>query len=84
MHLLTVDIFPPTPRDPFGIHKAIWDEIVEEPFVFPRLFPPLPLLSFSFATLRLGVRSPSWPSMDVLFYAKLPSLKEIVVSRGSW
>ncbi len=35
IHVLVVDLFPPTPRDPFGIHKAIWDEIVEEVFVFP-------------------------------------------------
>ncbi len=35
IHLLIVDLFPPTPRDPFGIHKAIWDEIEEEDFVFP-------------------------------------------------
>ncbi len=35
VHLLIVDLFPPTPRDPFGIHKAIWDEIIEEPFDFP-------------------------------------------------
>src|SRR5688572_10424406 len=27
IHLLVVDLFPPSPRDPFGIHKAIWDEI---------------------------------------------------------
>lgn len=35
IHVLIVDLFPPTPRDPFGIHKAIWDEIVEEDFAFP-------------------------------------------------
>ncbi len=35
VHLLIVDLFPPTPRDPLGIHKAIWDEIIEEPFAFP-------------------------------------------------
>jgi hypothetical protein len=32
IHVLVVDLFPPSPRDPYGIHKAIWDEIVEEPF----------------------------------------------------
>ncbi|HLW66378.1 MAG TPA: DUF4058 family protein [Gemmataceae bacterium] len=36
IHLLIVDLFPPSPRDPFGIHKAIWDEIHEEDFVFPK------------------------------------------------
>jgi hypothetical protein len=35
IHVLVIDLFPPTPRDPLGIHKAIWDEIEEEPFEFP-------------------------------------------------
>ncbi len=35
IHVLVIDLFPPTPRDPFGIHKAIWDEIVEEDFALP-------------------------------------------------
>jgi hypothetical protein len=35
IHVLIIDLFPPTPRDPFGIHKAVWDEIDEESFVFP-------------------------------------------------
>jgi hypothetical protein len=35
IHALIVDLFPPTPRDPFGLHKAIWDEILEEEFTFP-------------------------------------------------
>jgi hypothetical protein len=35
IHVLIVDLFPPTLRDPFGIHKAIWDEILEEDFAFP-------------------------------------------------
>jgi Protein of unknown function (DUF4058) len=34
IHLVVVDLFPPTPRDPQGIHKAIWDEFGEEPFDF--------------------------------------------------
>jgi hypothetical protein len=35
IHLLIVDLFPPTPRDPLGMHKVIWDEITEEDFTFP-------------------------------------------------
>jgi len=35
IHLLIIDLFPPTSRDPQGIHKAIWDEIHEEPFELP-------------------------------------------------
>jgi hypothetical protein len=35
IHLLVVDLFPPTIRDPQGIHKAIWDGIQDEPFELP-------------------------------------------------
>ena|SRR5688572_20409226 len=35
IHVLIVDLFPPIPRDPLGLHKAIWDEIEEEEFLFP-------------------------------------------------
>lgn len=35
VNLLVVDLFPPTPRDPYGIHKAIWDEFGDEPFAAP-------------------------------------------------
>jgi len=35
IHLLVVDLFPPSPRDPQGIHKAIWDAICDEPFELP-------------------------------------------------
>ena len=40
VHLLVVDLFPPSPRDPQGIHKAIWDEIQDQPF---ELTPDKPL-----------------------------------------
>lgn len=35
VHLLVVDLFPPSDRDPQGIHKAIWDEFTDEPFTLP-------------------------------------------------
>lgn len=35
IHLLVIDLFPPGPRDPQGVHKAIWDEFVEEDFALP-------------------------------------------------
>jgi hypothetical protein len=35
IHLLVVDLFPPSARDPQGIHKAIWDEIEDQPFELP-------------------------------------------------
>lgn len=35
VHVLVIDLFPPSVRDPQGIHKAIWDEIEEKPFELP-------------------------------------------------
>lgn len=35
IHLLIVDLFPPSIRDPQGIHKAIWDEMADQPFELP-------------------------------------------------
>jgi hypothetical protein len=35
VHLLILDLFPPTPRDPHGIHAAILDEMTGETFVPP-------------------------------------------------
>src|SRR5437868_4836360 len=32
IHLLIVDLFPPTRRDPNGIHAAIWEEVNDEAF----------------------------------------------------
>jgi hypothetical protein len=45
VHLLVVDLFPPGKRDPLGIHKAIWDEFVEEDF---ELLPGKPLTLASY------------------------------------
>jgi hypothetical protein len=35
INLLIVDLFPPSVRDPHGIHKVIWDQFKEEPFELP-------------------------------------------------
>ncbi len=35
IHLLIVDLFPPTPRDPEGIHHAIWGEGREGDYALP-------------------------------------------------
>lgn len=35
IHVLLIDLFPPTPRDPFGMHKVLWDEIEEKDFTLP-------------------------------------------------
>lgn len=45
VHLLILDLFPPGPRDPQGIHKAIWDEITDNDFELP-IDMPLTLVSY--------------------------------------
>src|SRR5262249_35370862 len=56
VNLFVVDLFPPTPRDPQGIHKAIWDQFDEdEPFEF------LPDRPFAVASYRAG----EWPTAYV-------------------
>jgi hypothetical protein len=45
VHLLILDLQPPTPRDPQGIHGAIWDEIAGELYARP-LDKPLTLAAY--------------------------------------
>lgn len=46
IHLLIVDLFPPSRRDPQGIHKVIWDRLRDEPFALPP-DKPLTLASYT-------------------------------------
>lgn len=46
IHLLVIDLFPPGPRDPQGIHQLIWEEIDSEPFALPP-DKPLTLAAYS-------------------------------------
>jgi Protein of unknown function (DUF4058) len=45
IHLLIVDLYPPGPRDPDGVHGLIWQEISDEPFHLPES-KPLTLVSY--------------------------------------
>lgn len=45
VHVLVVDLFPPSPRDPEGIHKAIWDQVDGGHFALPS-DKPLTLASY--------------------------------------
>jgi len=45
-HLLLIDLCPPGPRDPNGIHGAIWAEFSDEPFALPA-GEPLTLAAYS-------------------------------------
>lgn len=46
IHLLILDLFPPGPRDPQGIHKAIWDELIDNDFTLPE-DKPLTVVAYS-------------------------------------
>jgi hypothetical protein len=46
IHLLIVDLFPPTQRDPKGIHKAIWDRLRDDDYA-PPPDKPLTVASYS-------------------------------------
>ena len=35
IHLLLVDLFPPSPRDPQGIHRAVWGDDCGEDYALP-------------------------------------------------
>jgi hypothetical protein len=56
-HLLVLDLFPPGPRDPQGIHKAIWDEFVEEDFAL-RPGKPLTLAAYDAGPPRVAYVEP--------------------------
>jgi hypothetical protein len=57
IHLLIVDLFPPSSRDPQGIHQVIWDEIVEEPFEMPP-GKSLTLVSYSAGAVKAAYVEP--------------------------
>jgi hypothetical protein len=35
VHLVLVDLFPPGPHDPHGMHAALWDSFNDEPYELP-------------------------------------------------
>jgi len=49
IHLLIIDLFPPTRRDPRGIHAAIWEAVKEE------LFEPPPGEALTLAAYECGL-----------------------------
>lgn len=68
IHLLIIDPFPPGPRDPHGIHGAIWEQIKDDPFQ-PPADQPLTLVAYEcdlttrayIETLAVGQPLPDMP-----------------------
>lgn len=57
-HLLVIDLFPPTPRDPHGIHAAIWGEFSDQPLELPAA-EPLTLAAYSSGPLKRAYVEPT-------------------------
>ena len=57
IHVLVIDLFPPTSRDPQGIHKAIWDEFEEEDLELPP-DKPLTLVAYDAGPPRVAYVEP--------------------------
>lgn len=62
IHLLVIDILPPTPRDPQGMYKVIWDEIEEEPFALPP-DKPLTLAAYVAGDLLTGIETTAYVNL---------------------
>jgi hypothetical protein len=68
IHLLIVDPFPPGPRDPNGMHAAVWEQVQGDSFQLPR-DEPLTLVSYEcdfttrayIETVAVGQRLPDMP-----------------------
>jgi hypothetical protein len=67
VHLLILDLLPPGPRDPQGVHKAIWDELVDNDFA---LLPDKPLTLASYS-------AGPWPEAFVEPVARHAALPEM-------
>jgi hypothetical protein len=57
-HLLIVDLFPPTPRDPQGIHAAIWSEFSNTDFSLPP-DEPLTLAAYMAGSIKRAYVEPT-------------------------
>jgi hypothetical protein len=51
IHLLVLDLLPPTARDPQGIHHAIWSELADDAFHLPA-DKPLTLAAYSAGEIK--------------------------------
>jgi Protein of unknown function (DUF4058) len=57
VNLLVVDLLPPGPRDPQGVHKVIWDEITDQHFELPP-GKPLTVASYQASPKRVAYVEP--------------------------
>lgn len=80
IHLLIVDLFPPGPRDPQGLHPLIWQELRDDPFELPADNPLTlaayvghPEISAYIEPCAVGKPLPEMPLfLDYRHYIKVP------------
>jgi len=80
VNALIIDPFPPSDRDPQGIHPAIWDEIMEATFVLPPLrnrtrvsYQTLPVKTAYVEPVAVGSPLPDMPLfLHGDFYVNVP------------
>jgi hypothetical protein len=80
VNLLVIDLFPPTPRDPHGIHKAIWDELEDVPFELPA-GEPLTLAAYVAGDAAAGLPTRAYVE-PVGIGAELPDMPVYLDRRG--
>jgi hypothetical protein len=51
VHVLVIELFPPTKRDPQGLSKAVWDQCADEDFTLPT-DKPLTLAAYSAGPIK--------------------------------
>jgi hypothetical protein len=64
-HLLLVDLFPPTPRDPHGLHAAVWGQFADDPYQLPP-DEPLTLAAYSAGPVKRAYVEPTAIGRDLM------------------
>jgi hypothetical protein len=57
IHLLLIDLHPPTPRDPSGIHGAVWGALNATEYIAPE-GRPLTLVAYSASEMKRAYVEP--------------------------
>jgi hypothetical protein len=80
-HLLIVDLFPPTKRDPRGLHAAIWEEFSGDSDFIPPADAPLTLVAYSCGSPKRAYLEPTAVGRELIemplflepdFYVNVP------------
>jgi hypothetical protein len=76
IHLLVVDPFPPSPRDPNGVHGEIWEQVGDTPFELP------PDKRLTFASYASGAKTTAYVE-PIAVGDPLPAMP-LFLMEGKW